>query len=128
MKTLIILAFAVTLIAADIASKLKLQKVDTTLDFATYKKAYNKNYGDKIDMKAEKTFKANIAKIDTHNRNKAVTYKMGVNHLTDKTSQEIDQMLGTRPENAPKQTFKSGLRMFKSNAPIIIPKNLSYIE
>jgi C1A family cysteine protease len=54
-----------------------------------------------------KTFKANLAEIEAHNKSES-TYKKGLNHLSDMTAEEVKSYYNIKPMNV--QRLRKGLR------------------
>ena len=70
-------------------------------DFTAYVAEYEKVYGPAEHTSREAVFNANLAAIKAHNRNPTATWKTGVNHLTDRTPEELKALRGYRRVKKP---------------------------
>ncbi|KAJ6229087.1 hypothetical protein M0813_08004 [Anaeramoeba flamelloides] len=65
-------------------------------DFEEYKTSFNKNYSPEDEPLREKYFLQSLKRVNEHNSKQGVTYKRGINHLSDLSSDEYLAMLGHR--------------------------------
>jgi len=73
-------------------------------DFSHYVSEYKKVYSNSNEYNIRKSiFEANLATILAHNADPFSSWKMGVNHLTDRTEEEYNKLLGyKRQSHTPK--------------------------
>jgi C1A family cysteine protease len=91
MKSVILITMISLLIAPSLATKLDYQFAS----FADYHRAYNKEYKDLEEHEMrEKIFYANLEKIRKINADPRNTWKAGINHMTDRTEEELATLRG----------------------------------
>ena len=91
MKSVILITMISLLIAPSLATKLDYQFAT----FADYHRAYNKEYKDLAEHEMrEKIFYTNLEKIRKINADPRNTWRAGINHMTDRTEEELAQLRG----------------------------------
>lgn len=77
-------------------------------DFAQYTTEYNKVYPNENEYKERRIiFEHNLATILAHNSDTSSTWKMGANHLTDRTNAEFRKLLGYRRQEITSSNYQS---------------------
>lgn len=95
----------VAVIAISLAAKTaKWHDLTQGYDFSRYASEFGKFYSNSKEYQERKSiFESNLATILAHNSNPFSTWKMGVNHLTDRTEEEFNKLLGyKRQTHTPK--------------------------
>jgi cathepsin L len=64
--------------------------------FDQYKTEFNRNYDTEEETLRRGIFEAQLKTIHTHNANPSHTWKMGVNHFTDRTEEELQNSFGVK--------------------------------
>lgn len=98
------------------------------LSFSDYNIKYNKYYKDSDEYNLrQKIFKQNLEKIKKHNSNPNSTWKAAVNHLTDRTSEEINMMKGKNKDVSLPPLLKGFLQIRNIDTTIKkFPKNVDW--
>jgi cathepsin L len=94
MRAISLIVF-VLLFSASLALKTRWNELKG-YNFEKYVEEYNKLYSDAKEYELRKSiFEANFATINAHNAQSS-SYKMGVNHLTDRSTEEYKKLLGSK--------------------------------
>mmetsp|Transcript_18341 Transcript_18341/g.25371 ORF Transcript_18341/g.25371 Transcript_18341/m.25371 type:complete len:374 (-) Transcript_18341:140-1261(-) len=92
MKAFLIVLVAVVALAA--AAKPKWHQLSHHYTFEQYKEDFGKAYHPRENRMRRAIFEETLATILAHNSQKDVSYRMGVNHMTDWTLEERKSLLG----------------------------------
>ncbi|KAH8350315.1 protein CTLA-2-beta-like [Drosophila kikkawai] len=71
----------------------------TDAEWVEYKSKFGKSYEADEDLKRRDLYAQSKARIEEHNlkfEKGEVTYKMGINHLADRTPEEMGNLCGSR--------------------------------
>jgi len=101
--------------------------------FEKYKAEFHKQYSsDDEHSLRQNVFESRLAQIKLHNQDSTKTWKSGVNQFTDRTEQELKQLLGYRKDIAymtkETQAFKRYTTPFKIQDEAPIPKHVDWRE
>jgi cathepsin L len=68
-------------------------------EFMKYVSEFGKSYGTKAEYEFRlNIFKDNLANIESHNSKNGETHTLGINHMSDWTTEEYKKLLGYKPE------------------------------
>jgi len=74
-------------------------KLDKSYTFEDYKREYGKSYDSESEQTSRKAiFESKLATILHHNKNPHLSWKMGINHLTDYSDAELKSLRGLRKD------------------------------
>eukprot|EP00759_Apiculatamorpha_spiralis_P027664 PhF_6_TR30417/c1_g1_i1/m.44615/K01365/CTSL; cathepsin L len=100
MKFLVLLGLAVLCVSARTISTRWYELEGSNYAFTDYIKEFHKEYATLEEAaKRELIFNKNLESIKAHNR-KGLSWKQGVNHLTDRTAEELKMMRGYKRSKA----------------------------
>jgi cathepsin L len=127
----IVVLFAL-LFAVAIAGKTRWFELNN-YSFDRYVKEYGKNYSPEEIEHRRSVFEARLEQIKKHNQDSTKTWKNGINHFSDRTEEELKQLLGYRKELAYLSKSQKEAKRYVSpfpkqllNAPI--PKHVDWRE
>jgi len=101
--------------------------------FDKYVKEYGKNYSPQEVDHRRSVFEARLEQIKKHNQDTTKTWKNGINHLSDRTEEELKQLLGYRKELAYLSKSQKEAKRYASAFPkhlitAPIPKHVDWRE
>lgn len=104
-------------------------------DWESFKSTHKKSYPNAMEeTRRRELFESRVRKIEEHNANEKYTFKMGVNHMTDWTEEEIQTLMGFKarkgvaavPENSVEAS--QYLETLASNLNGVVPDQIDWRE
>jgi C1A family cysteine protease len=128
MRSLVVIAF-LALAACALAVTTRWHQLEPLgYDFEMYTKEFNRQYSANELPMRRAIFEQRLRAIKKHNRNPTHTWKAGVNHLTDRTEEELKSMRGHNKAEAQfvRARPHPARREFKSARPKSLPSSVDW--